>query len=184
VDEELLLAMKQAGCYSIGFGVESGSVELLRTINKGITKDKARLAFHLSKKAGIDAYAYFMLNLPGETHETIKQTIAFAKELKPAVAAFSIATPMIGTEFRRMIERDGRYRINRELWHNYAAFGDNDVLFSQPSLSATEIKRAYRKAIRSFYLRPSFFWNTIRRIKTWEQVKGYLKGALAVVFAK
>ena len=184
VDEELLRAMKEAGCYSIGFGVESGSAELLKTINKEITKDDSRRAFHLSRKMGIAAYAYFMLNLPGETHETIKQTIAFAKELKPAVAAFSIATPMIGTEFRTMIEADDRYRIVEEKWNDYGAFGDNDVLFTQPRLSEGEIKKAYRKAIRSFYLRPSYFLKTIMRIRTWEQVKGYLRGFMAVILAR
>jgi radical SAM superfamily enzyme YgiQ (UPF0313 family) len=184
VDEELLRAMRRAGCYSIGFGVESGNEGLLKVIDKGITKDDARRAFALSRKVGIDAYAYFMLNLPGETEETIEQTIAFAKELRPAVAAFSIATPMIGTEFRGMIEADDRYRIVEEKWNDYRAFGDNDVLFTQPRLDSAQVKRAYRKAIRSFYLRPSYAWRTLRRIRTWEQVKGYLKGLHAVLLAR
>jgi len=82
------------------------------------------------------------------------------------------------------IESDPRFEIVDRLWDDYGAFGDNNVLFTQPRLNAAEVKRAYRKAIRSFYLRPSFFLKTIRRIRTWEQVKGYLRGLMAVILAR
>lgn len=74
------------------------------------------------------------------------------------------------------IESDSLFEIVDRLWNDYVARGDNDVFFTQPCLNAAEVKRAYRKAIRSLYLRPSFFLKTIRRIRTGEQMRGTCGG--------
>ncbi|MEE9150955.1 MAG: radical SAM protein [Thermoplasmata archaeon] len=95
VDEYMLKVMKDAGCWQISYGVESGSQRLLDLIHKGTTKEKAMETFALTKKPGIRGF--FMLGLPTETAEESMETIQFAKELDPLWAQFTITVPYPGT---------------------------------------------------------------------------------------
>lgn len=95
VDEYMLKVMKDAGCWQISYGVESGSQRLLDLIHKGTKKEKAMETFALTKKLGIRGF--FMLGLPTETAEESMETIQFAKELDPLWAQFTITVPYPGT---------------------------------------------------------------------------------------
>jgi anaerobic magnesium-protoporphyrin IX monomethyl ester cyclase len=100
VDEALLATMKRAGCVSIDFGVESGSEMILERLRKRISKDMVRRAFRGCRKIGMPTRAFFMLGTPWETDETVEETIAFARELRPTVSVFFLAMPYPGTELR------------------------------------------------------------------------------------
>ena len=100
VDDALLAGMKRAGCVSIDFGVESGSEMILERLRKRISKDTLRRAFRGCRRAGIATRAFFMLGTPWETDETVEETIAFARELRPTVSVFFLAMPYPGTELR------------------------------------------------------------------------------------
>ena len=93
VNRELLKLMHEAGCYQISYGVETGSERLMKLIRKQNTREIVREAFKMTKEAGIMIRAFFMLGLPTETREESLQTIAFAKELDPHWAQFTITTP-------------------------------------------------------------------------------------------
>lgn len=82
IDEEMLKAMKKAGCNNIGYGIESGSQKMLDFMNKGVTVEQAKKAILLTKKSGIKPHATFMIGTPGETKETIWETVKFCKEVK------------------------------------------------------------------------------------------------------
>jgi radical SAM superfamily enzyme YgiQ (UPF0313 family) len=87
VDEDLVRTMKQAGCYRLDFGIESGSPRILRNIADGKvqkhTIEEAKEAFALCHKRGIRPRAYLMVGNPGEDESTIDETIALMKELRP-----------------------------------------------------------------------------------------------------
>ncbi|TMI23349.1 B12-binding domain-containing radical SAM protein [Candidatus Bathyarchaeota archaeon] len=87
VDEELVIAMKEAGCYRLDFGIESGSPKILKNIADGKvqkhTIDEARQAFALCHKHGIRPRSYLMVGNPGEDESTIDETIALMKEIRP-----------------------------------------------------------------------------------------------------
>ena len=85
VDEEMLEWMKRAGCYRIDFGVESGSPKVLRNINKPFTVEDTRRAFRLCREAGIKPNAYLMIGSPGETRDTVQQTVRLMREIQPDV---------------------------------------------------------------------------------------------------
>ena len=104
IDEEMARRLKKIGCYAITFGIESGNNDILKNIGKGIKIDDARRALKLTKAAGIEVFASFMLGNLGETKETIRQTIDFAKELEPDMVQFSIAIPYPGTEFYNKVQ--------------------------------------------------------------------------------
>ena len=96
VDEEMLSLMGQAGCHMISWGIESGSEAVLKQARKGAYPDKAERALNWAKAAGIKNFGYFIIGLPGETEETIKQTIAFSKNLPMRFRNFPYCGPLSG----------------------------------------------------------------------------------------
>lgn len=96
--KELLEAMYNAGCIGIAYGIESGNQQILDSMKKSITLEQVRNAVKWTKEAGIYVTGYFMIGMLGETRDTIRQTITFARELALDHYAFSIAAPIPGTE--------------------------------------------------------------------------------------
>jgi len=150
VDEEMLVAMKKAGCLIISYGIESGSQEILDNAKKGIELGQSKKAISLTKKVGIKSIGYYVLGLPGETIETIKQTIKFAKELDTGYANFHIATPFPGTEFYDTAEKNN-WLITKD-WEKYEERGS--CVISTETLKPNDLIRMQEFAMRQFYLRP------------------------------
>jgi len=96
IDRKLLRVMKEAGCVYLSYGVESGSQEMLDRMNKKATVEQAKRALTLTKEAGIQEVATFIFGYPGETRETIRQTVRFCQEVN-IQKSFFIATPYPGT---------------------------------------------------------------------------------------
>lgn len=160
VDAELIQLMYDAGCYRVAMGVESGNQQVLNNLVKQQTLDKVRRAFKICNKIGIESYAYLMLGLPGETEETMQDTIDFAKEIRPTIAKFGILTPLPSTPLYQ--EWKGKY-IHEENWDN-VRYHNTKGTYTHPNLSHEIIEKYYKKAYRSFYFRPSyiinrFFWS-------------------------
>lgn len=136
VDRETLLLMRQAGCDSISFGVESGNVEMLKRIRKGITLEQVRAAVSLCKETGIIAHTSFIVGLPGETQETLKETSEFADGLG-SLYGYHFLTPFPGTTVR-----EERHNYDLEIltddWTRYDA---NSAIVRTSSLSPSEIER-------------------------------------------
>jgi len=97
MDEDLLKAMYGAGCRCICYGIESGNQRILDSLNKGIKISDIRKVVAFTKNAGIKITGYFMIGMPGETNETIQDTISLARELDLDFYGFSITTPLPGT---------------------------------------------------------------------------------------
>lgn len=119
VDREILAVMKDAGCDSVSFGIESGNPEMLKRIRKGITLDQAREATKICKEAGIITHASFMVGLPGETAETLRDTTTFAQELD-IVYGYHFLAPFPGTTVKEEIDRYD-LQILSEDWSRYDA---------------------------------------------------------------
>lgn len=98
VNPELLAKMYQAGCRQIHYGIESGNEEVLRRTAKHIRLDQVSDSVRWTEEAGIQSKGYFIMGLPGDTEETMEETIEFAAGLELTDAMFSIATPMPGTQ--------------------------------------------------------------------------------------
>jgi anaerobic magnesium-protoporphyrin IX monomethyl ester cyclase len=117
VNPELLGRMKEAGCTWLLFGVESGNQEILDTIKKKITLEKVRESVRMAKEAGIDILASFIIGLPGETRETLKQSVQFGLELG-ASYGFHVLSPFPGTEVREKAEEYGIEILSND-WSKY-----------------------------------------------------------------
>ncbi|MDD4877044.1 MAG: radical SAM protein [Dehalococcoidales bacterium] len=179
VDKELLRHIKQAGCYSIAYGIESGSQEILNILDKDTTLEQAEEAVRLSQEVGLQTIGYFMIGSPGESPETIEQTIQFAKKTKLDFAQFSVTTPFPGTKLYNLY-LDGRKGDNIP-WESfvYASSGSGRELapvFESSLLSRDDIKYWVKQAYREFYLRPSYAWQRIRHTTSMGDLKVSLKG--------
>ena len=134
IDEELLIAMRRAGCFSIAYGVESGSEIILRNINKSTTKDQIRRAIKLTKDAGIKAYMLLMIGNLGETDKTIIETANLVRETKPDIVSW-VGRVMVfpGTEYSNILKHRGE--LTDEYWLRaencaptlYDNFDDHDI---------------------------------------------------------
>jgi anaerobic magnesium-protoporphyrin IX monomethyl ester cyclase len=122
VSAEVLAAMRTAGCSTVSFGVESANAEMLKRIKKGITVEKAINAIQLCIEADIEPHVSFILGLPGETPETIEETLDFGRRIGAMGASygFHLLAPFPGTAVR---DENDRYdlRILTEDWSQYHA---------------------------------------------------------------
>jgi len=176
MDEEVISAMKRAGCHYIRFGVESGSQKILDAMKKGTTLAQIKRAFDLCRKAGIKTQAFFLFGIPGETNQTIKETIKFAKRLRPDSAQFAVVIPHPGTALYEICQREGWLRYND--WEDFAACNS---LIETPELSRQDVEKARVRAYRQFYFRPSYILRTALKIHSWHDFKAVLKSAGSIV---
>ncbi len=176
VDKELLRRMKQAGCYAVAYGIESASPEIIKTLHKDTTLEQVEEAVHHSREVGLQVIGYFMLGSPGETPDTVRQTIDFAKRLKVDFAQFSVTTPFPGTELYDIYMQNRKESIS---WDSFVYAGtDNPTtpVFESDKLSRDDLKNWLRQAYRQFYLRPAYFWQRLRRCTSWQEIRMNLKG--------
>ena len=104
MDADIIRRMRDAGCDSVSFGIESGSPEMLKRIRKRITLDQGRRAAEICREVGITPHASFMVGLPGETPETLRQTQEYADSLE-IIYGYHFLAPLPGTTVREEIER-------------------------------------------------------------------------------
>ncbi len=122
VSPELLAKMKEAGCRTVSFGVETANAEILKTIKKGITLEKVKRAIRFCVEAGIEPHVSFILGLPGESPQTLEETKDFGKEIEElgACYGFHLLAPFPGTAVRDNNE-DYDLSILTEDWKQYHA---------------------------------------------------------------
>lgn len=150
VPEKTLAIMKEGGLRLLMVGIESGNDEILRNIKKGITTDQCRKFMKRCKRLGISTHATFALGLPGETRETIRRTIAFAKELDPDTLQVSIATPYPGTEFYEQAVANN-WLVGSDV---VSGSGLQHASHEFEDLSREEIFDAVETFYNQFYFRP------------------------------
>lgn len=154
VDQELLNLMKRAGCYRVYYGIESGDDNILRLIKKGETCDMVRKAVKMSKRAGLEVFGFFMFALPGETEETMRKTIEFAKELDLDMAKAAITIPLPSTPYFEELYSKGR--IKETKWSKYNLYFPARDLYEHPDITWDIVESYYKRFYREFYLRPNF----------------------------
>lgn len=151
VDEEMLRLMSQAGCWLISWGIESGNEQILRHARKGAYPDKAEQALRWAKQAGIANWGYFIIGLPGETEQTIRQTIDFAKKLPLDIALFHVAAPYPGTPFFFEVVKEGWFRPGTR-WEQVDM--DKGTVLDYPGLPAERLLYWQKRAWREWAFRP------------------------------
>jgi radical SAM superfamily enzyme YgiQ (UPF0313 family) len=176
VDEETLARMKAAGCHQIMYGVESASAVILQNVNKRVDLAGVERAIGMTKRAGIDVRATFMLGNPGETVSTMEETLAFAIRLNPHLAVFNVTTPFPGTEMFKWAQENGRLRTTT--WEEYDLA---HMVMELPTVAREQVQEFYRRAYRRFYLRWAYVWMRLRALRSRADLSQCWHGLRAVL---
>lgn len=170
VDKPLLMAFKEAGCWAILLGAESGVQKNLNTIRKGITLDQTRKAVKTAKEAGLKVITPFIFGIPGETFDEGLKTVEFACKLDPDIANFHAITPFPGTELYDNVEKYGT--VSNEL-SDYTYQGAAFIPFT---MTRDEIVKLRSIAFKRFYSRPKFLLRRLIHIRGVCDIKAAFKG--------
>ncbi len=152
VPRKTLEVMKANGLRLLLVGYESGSQQILNNIKKGIRLDIAREFSRNARELGITIHGTFILGLPGETPETIQQTIRYACEIEPETIQVSLAAPYPGTELYRQAQEQGWLELQSgDLVDTH---GIQTAALNYPGISSTLIFNSLDEFYRKFYFRP------------------------------
>ena len=179
-DYETLKAMKEAGCRLLIVGYESGDAQILKNIKKGATVERARQFTKDCHKLGLVVHGDFILGLPGETHETINNTIAFAKELDVETIQVSVAHAYPGTELYDYMMKNGFMVAGSKMVDEG---GHQLVQMQYPDLPADDIMAAVHRFYDEYYFRPKAVYRILRkavfdsgeRKRLYKEAKTFLK---------
>lgn len=171
VDEPLLKAFKEAGCWAILFGAESGVQKNLNAIRKGTTLEQITKAVRMAKGVGLKVITPFIFGIPGETFEEGLETITFACKLNPDIANFHAITPFPGAELYDNVEKYGT--ISDDL-SDYTYQG---AAFIPYTMTREDIMHLRSIAFRKFYSRPKFLVQKFLEIRSVYDLKAAYRGA-------
>lgn len=174
---EGLKKMKEAGCWQISLGIESGVDRLLKELGKNETTEQIRKAARMIRDAGITIRGFFMLGVPTETREESLKTIEFAKELDPDWAQFTVTIPFPGTPMFEKLKASGEIgSFNWDEYRTWAGWKGSQLPWVTQGRSSEEMHYLQKYAMRSFYLRPKMFFRFLRKVNSWKVFKKYLAG--------
>ncbi|PIQ87317.1 MAG: hypothetical protein COV73_03585 [Candidatus Omnitrophica bacterium CG11_big_fil_rev_8_21_14_0_20_43_6] len=176
LDEEMAAGMKKAGCYIIGFGAESASQPILDRIKKGITVGQIEQAVNLCKKYNVNSFLVFIIGLPWETHDTIKETVKFVKRTAASFIEVNIAYPLPGTVFYNIAKENRLFDDALLAGHDYS-----NPLVKSLSLSTQELIKLRKKILRAFYMRPGYILKQIAQIKKINVAFSYLNYGIRLI---
>jgi len=179
VDYETLKIMKDGGLRLFVIGYESGNAEILKNIKKGVALETSRRFTQDCHKLGILIHGTFILGLPGETRETIQQTMRFAKEMNPETIQVSLASPYPGTAFYDYAIEHGYIKPEDMVDET----GYQRCVINYPDLSGDEIYTAVEKFYKSYYLRPRYIFKSLKKMalhaderkRMWQEGKDFFR---------
>ena len=179
-DYETLKAMKEAGCRLLIVGYESGDAQILKNIKKGATVERARQFTKDCHKLGLVVHGDFILGLPGETRETIRNTVNFAKELDVETIQVSVAHAYPGTELYDFVVNNGFMVAGSKMVDEG---GHQLAHIEYPGLPADEILEAVHRFYDEYYFRPKAVFRILKkaafdsndRKRIYKEAKAFLK---------
>lgn len=175
VDRETLRLMADSGCWLILYGIESGSDKVLEVIKKNTTVEQNRNAVRMTREAGIKSSGFLMIGNPGETHDTLSETIELAGAVGLDFITPFFFTPLPGSEIYNNWEKYGEFEND---WKKLNTFVP---LFIPHGLTKNDLLLAYKKMLVKFYLKPSFILSQL--LLSWRPVyiKRLLKGGISLI---
>jgi radical SAM superfamily enzyme YgiQ (UPF0313 family) len=159
-DYDTLKAMKDAGCRLLIVGYESGDQQILKNIKKGATIDMARRFTANCKKLGLVIHGDFIVGLPGETPETIRKSIDFAKELDVETIQVSIGHPFPGTEFYDHVKKNNLITLDEIMTDDG---GHQLPNYQYEGLDQAELVEWVERFYGEFYFRPKVAFRLVRK---------------------
>ena len=179
VDYETLKVLKDGGLRLFVVGYESGNAQILKNIKKGVALETSRRFTKDCHKVGILIHGTFILGLPGETRETMQETMRFAREMSPETIQVSLASPYPGTAFYDFALDNGYINADDLVGES----GYQKCVINYPNLSGEEIFETLEKFYRSYYLRPSYIFKAVKKMahdpeerkRMWQEGKDFFR---------
>jgi anaerobic magnesium-protoporphyrin IX monomethyl ester cyclase len=175
IDAGLLKLMREAGCVRLRYGIESGDPRILKLMKKEISLPQAEEIFRLTRNAGIETFAYFIIGYIRETPETITNTIKFAKKINPDLIMFTLATPYPQTSLMDLAVKDGI--VNGDYWKEFTLGKRNERM---PYL-VPDAEKWIARAYRSFYFRPGYILKRLFKIRSLDEIKKHFCAAMGIL---
>ncbi|MEA1928592.1 MAG: radical SAM protein [Candidatus Auribacterota bacterium] len=160
IDLDTLKKMKDSGCFKINYGIEAGTDEILKSINKEITIADARRAIEVTHQAGLYVGVYFILGHHRETVEDIEATIRLARSLPADAVQFTINTPWPGTSMYRYLEKKD-FLLSKN-WDDYQYF--KKPVFHTENLTPEILEKMLHKAYLSYYFNPRLYFRHLKNL--------------------
>ena len=172
--------LKKTGCGKVVLGLASGSKKILGLMNKMINLEDVFAAVERIKKANMKVGASFVIGYYGETKETVKETVSFAKNLKLHHASFFQASPFPGTYFYDLLKKEKL--LNEDMdWESYLVVSGSKPPFRLHDMEPDEINGAVKYALKKYYLSPSYIMMRLSEIRSYKQVFILLKGFIIFI---
>lgn len=166
VDADILKELKQAGCYQVTFGIESGSQQILDAMHKRITPEQVERAVHLIKRAGLRTYGFVMLGFPGETEATLKETYDLIRRCPIDDVGVFLFTPLPGTEVYEQLSVHGRFV---EDWSKMNSL--SHAVFVPEGLTESHLLRELEHVVDGCYMKWRQLFRLPLRITSWTHLK-------------
>lgn len=184
VDPDMLHRLKKAGCYIIQFGVESGNQEILDTTGRGYTVDQVKSTFKACKEAGLRTSAFFVLGLPGETDQTIEESVALAKEIEADYTHWSLLNILPENEMKEIFEKRGAKvypaPISALVWYS-VEWNTKYLMFGEENFTYEELNQRLNMIVKAFYFNPRFILKQIIQIRSFYELGQLLKTAFKLL---
>lgn len=173
--------MKESGCRMINFGIESGSPEILKKINKRLSLKQAKEAIASCNKVGLRTQATFILGFPFDTLETMKMTLSAAKKLSPSIAIFFPLIPYPGTEiFENHLPQKLRPKSPEE-WNRFVVTSLSSCVGVNNEYTPAYIRHISKKWTLNFYLRPSQIFRLVKTVKSRNEFLHLLRSGMMLI---
>lgn len=179
VSEDVIKEMAASGCHTILFGIESVNEDLLKKYNKNTKQDSMVNAMKLCRKYKVRTCGTFIIGLPWDTKESIRETIKFAKKLNLDFASFNIATPRIGTNFRN--DMITQWRADpKDL--NLESAKQKTSSWQHHEITHNDILKLQSYAIRNFYMDPKYLLRRLIKVRSLIELKNLILEGFYLIF--
>jgi anaerobic magnesium-protoporphyrin IX monomethyl ester cyclase len=180
VDKELLSVMQRSGCYRISYGVESGDPCMLARYNKGISISTIKQTFDMTRDAGIEILAYYMVGGPGETYQSIRNTFSAMHHLNADYVHITHVVPYPKTKlFDMAVERKvadpGIWKYLKTLHY------DTFPMFTDGELSRQDIFKQVKQGYREYYFRPRYIWHRLMQLNNFQSIWRHIQAAFSLL---
>ncbi len=182
VDHELLAWMARAGCARILYGLESGSQRILDQMKKGITLEQVRRAVGMTREFGIKVIGFFLVGSPGETEQTVDETVRFALDLGIEYAQFHKTMPKPGTE----LNSQAMEALGYDFWREWVRGTVDEMRLPAPwtDMDQLEVERLAIEAYHRFYMRPTYLARTLLGVRSAEELWRYARSGIGLFTVK
>ena len=173
---EMLTMMKKSGCHTIMIGIESANDDLMAKHKKNTVLQQAKQTIYNIKKAGIRISGFFMIGFPGESKESILETTKLSRSLPIDFASFNIVSPRFSTKFREDTI------LNKQIDPEILSTESSNSLpaWKNTQISNKELLHLKRKAVKQFYLRPTYLCKRLCNIKSFFEFQNLIREAFSM----